>query len=265
LAIARSGSAIGCGVVQGRRTNSRPRGAIRSITAATSPLVERRTAGEQAMQDDAAGEHITLGGGALRAQGCGLDRHCRAVSAARRGGNRVMRLGSGDSESHHARLAPLVDQDVLQLQVEVGDAGVVAEGEAAQDARDPRGRVLDRRRRMLREPLVEGHAGAAIDGDVRPVIVDAALCHLGDVGMIQPRRAPRREKPVADARGTGRRQPRHRQQRLGSGAVVDREPDHRQLALREQAAQGEVAEGARRRRRADGRGESGRHQGTELA
>jgi hypothetical protein len=167
----------------------------------------------------------------LRAQGSGLERRRRA--SRRRGAAAASGVSERRRQAHHARLAALVDQDVVQLQVEVGDARVVAEGEAPQDARDPRCCVLDRRRRMLREPLVEGHAVAAVDGDERPVIVDAALGDLGDVGVIEPGGAPRREKPVADARGAGRRQPRHRQQRLGTGAGVGREPDHRQLALRE--------------------------------
>ena len=253
----------------GDRVRRRPRQAHELATARRHPLdhgadvaaVERGDAGEQAMQDQAAGEHVALGGGSLRAQGRGLERRCAAVAAARRGDDALGRLGHGDRERHHARLAALVDEDVVQLKVEVGDAGVVTEGEAAQHAGDPAAGIVHRRRRMLREPLVEGDADAAVDGDERPVLVDAALGHLGEVGMIEARRTPRRDQPVADARGAGRRQPRHRQQRLGAGAHVGREPEHGQLALREQAAQGKVAEGARRRRRADERSDSRRHRG----
>ena len=213
------------------------------------------------MQDDAAGEHVALRRRALRAQGGGLERRRHAVAAARRDNDRIGAVDNGDGQRHDAGLAALVDEDAVQLQVEVGDARVVAESESAQRARDPGRRILDRRRRMLREPLLEGHADAAVDGDIRPVVVDPALRHLGEVGMIEPRRAPRREKPVADARRAGRRQPRHGQERLGPGAVVGREPDHRQIALREQPAQDEVAEGARRRRGAEKRSDSGRHRG----
>ena len=192
----------------------------------------------------------------------GLDRRgrCRRGCAPRR--RALVRVGRGGGERHHARLAALVDEDVVQLQVEVGDAGVVAEGEAAQHARDPAGRVVGRRRRMLREPLVERHAGAAVDGDVRPVLVDAALGDLGEVGMIEPRRAPRRQKPVADARRAGRRaraastaSPRCR------CACRSRARPSSARSCASRRPQGEVAEGARRRRGAEERGDSGRHRG----
>ena len=62
---------------------------------------------------------------------------CRRGCAVRR--RRVSGVsGAATASRHHARLAALVDQDVVQLHVEMGDAGVVAEGEAAQDAGDPR-------------------------------------------------------------------------------------------------------------------------------
>jgi hypothetical protein len=69
------------------------------------------------------------------------------------------RISSGrDAERHHACLPALVDQDVVQLQVAMRDACIVAECEAAQHALDPRGRVFDRRLRMLRQPFLEGDA-----------------------------------------------------------------------------------------------------------
>jgi len=190
------------------------------------------------MQQQSGGEDVALGGGALRAQ----DRR-RAGDVGVRGVGAVERA---DAERHHARLAALIDDDLVQLQVVVGQAGVVREGEPAQHAFDPDRRIVEHRQRMLRQPFIERDAGATVDGHVRPLLVNAAIGDPHEIRMVKARRPPRGEQPVAGPRRAHRLNARHREHRLEASALVDREPERGQLALAELALQRVMTKGPRR-------------------
>jgi hypothetical protein len=98
-------------------------------------------------------------------------------------------------ERHDGDLAALVDEQGVELRVEMGDAGVVGEGQGAQHLLDPERRLVGGRLGMLGQPLVERDAEAAIDGDVRPVLVDVAGEHPGQAGMVEPRGAAHGGQP----------------------------------------------------------------------
>ena len=174
---------------------------------------ERRLVGEQAVQQQAAGEHVALGGAALRPQHRGVERHRPVVVAA--GRRHRAALSCATDERHDGDLAALVDEQGVELRVEVGDAGVVGERQGAQHLLDPERRLVGGRPGMLGQPLVERDAGAAIDGDVRPVLVDVAGEHPGEAGMVEPGGAARGGQPGGD----GGRRPRARP---GAGSASPR-------------------------------------------
>ena len=208
-------------------------------------VAERRLAGEQAMQQHAARQHIALGEAALVAQRRRIERHRAGVgNARRRGAAGLVR----DRERHDAGLAAVVEDDVVELQVLVRDAGIVRECQAAQHAADPQRRILDQRPRMLCQPLVEREVAAPLDGDVGPMLVHVAGGHGDEVRVVEARGAAGSGEPGGDRGRRRRRHPRHRQHRLDVAAAVDGEPGHGRVALAEQAAQREAAERSRRRR-----------------
>ena len=148
----------------------------------------------------------------------------------------------------------------MQLQVEVSEAGIVGKGQAAQHALDPHGRLVGRRARVVGQPFVERHAGTPVDGDERPMLVNAALQWPHDVGVVEPGGAAHRQQPRRSASRRGRRDAWHRQHGFAAGTRVEGEPEHGRLALGDQATQLEAAEGARRcRRNGNVNGSGGRH------
>ncbi len=219
---------------------------------------ERRLVGEQAVQQQAAGEHVALGGAALRPQHRGVERHRPVVVAAVR---RIERALVRDRERHDSDLAALVDEQGMELRVEMGDTGVVGEGQGAQHLLHPERGLVGGRLGMLGQPFVERDAGAAIDDDIRPLLVDVAGEHPGEAGMVEPGRAAHRREPGGDGCRARGRDPGQAEHHLGAGPGVVGQPGHRRLALAEQAAQPIAAERARRCRRdgGGGVGSSDRH------
>ena len=175
---------------------------------------ERRLVGEQAVQQQAAGEHVALGGAALRPQHRRVERHRPVVVAA---GCGIERALVRHRERHHRDLAAFVDEQGVELRVEMGDTGVVGEGQGAQHLFDPERRLVGGRLGMLGQPLVERDAGAAIDdhdratarGRRRRAPGRARGGRAGRRGARRPARRRSRRRPQARP-GAGSASPRRR-------------------------------------------------------
>ena len=126
-------------------------------------------------------------------------------------------LSCATDERHDGNLAALVDEQGVELRVEMGDAGVVGEGQGAQHLFDPERRLVGGRLGMLGQPLVERDAGTAIDDHVGPLLVDVAGEHPGEAGMVEPGGAAHGGQPGDDGAGARGRDPRQVQHHLGAG------------------------------------------------
>ena len=202
-----------------------------------SATAERRLAGQQAVQQHAAGEHVALGGGALRAQHRRVERHRPRPCSQR--GRRLEASSCADGERHHARLAALVDEDVC---------AIAGRGERRRRRGRTPGRAAPLRSRAP-PPSARGtgcsasHSSSVMPArrstaTIGPVLVDAALGTRARFGMVEPRGAARGEPA---SRRWRRRRPADAAASSASSRcrlrVVERSQSIVSLALAEQAAQ----------------------------
>ena len=157
------------------------------------------------------------------------------------------------ASASHAHLALLADQQRVQLQVVVRDAGLVGEGQALQRLAQPADDFHRRRPRLRRQPLAERDAQRAVDGDVGPVVLHADLDDVRQVRVVQPRGLLHLAQAQLQRGGVGRLHARQRQHHLLAEARVEGQPGHR--ARRSCPAAGAARSGRRR-----GSGWSGRRQ-----
>jgi hypothetical protein len=212
-------------------------------------LFERGLAGEQVLHQDAASEQVTRGGRALGAQLARIHRHAAFVGADAGGVLRGTCSITGAGQCHQAHAAALVDEHVVQLRVEVGDAGLVGERQPVQQIANPADDFGGLGVGVAGDPFLQRHALRAIDGDEGPVVLHADLGHAREVRVVQAGGEARVAQPVFEARRVDGLHPRQRQHHLGAAARIEGEPSHRADALAQQLAQLEAAErtgGARR-------------------
>jgi len=218
-----------------------------------------RLPGQQAVQDQAGGEHVAFGGQAVPAQRARVERGGGVP------GHRRRRFGRAraDGERHHAGLAALVEKDLMRLHVAMRDTGVVREGQPAQHAAEPLRHLVVLRPRVLGKPLVERRADTAIDGDIGPLLERIAGDHRGDRRMVETRGAACLHQPLRERLRLGGRHARHRQHQFLRGVRIERQPRHRRFALADERAQGVAPERARGRRRREDVGGGRRHSRTK--
>ena len=137
------------------------------------------------VQQHAAGEQIARRGGAACAQLVGVHRQCAFVGLATRPVLRHARGIAGGGERHQADATAFVDEHAVQLRVEVGDAGLVRERQAAQQVADPAGDLDRVRLRVQHEPLAERHAPRSLDRDERPVVLHTDLGDTRQVRVVE--------------------------------------------------------------------------------
>ncbi len=179
-----------------------------------------------------------------------------AQQAGRKGHRALVREGfcfstwaRRDAERHQARAATLVDHQLVQLQVEVGRAGVVREGQPMQEFDHPTDGIGGLGVGVRSEPFGQRDAEASFDHDEGPMVLHADLGDSRQVGVIETRADRYRLLPALERLGIGRLQPRQAQHHLGAALRVERQPQHRARAFAQQAQQLEAAQGAGRVRR----------------
>ena len=212
----RRGAAVGDRAQRlGDRLRRRPRQADELAAARRHPLDRRRRCrrcrARARRRAGDAGRRRRRGRRARRRRGAraarGLERRRPPPSRPRAATASLSAASGAATASAITRAWPRsLTSDVVELRVEVGDAGVVRERQAAQHAGDPAGGVVDRRR----ADAAASHSSSvtparAVDGDERPVLVHAALGDLGEVGVVEPRRAARRAAASCRCRRAGRR------------------------------------------------------------
>ena len=191
--MARSASGTGSGVLQGSRTSSRPCGGRRRIS---SPLSASSSAGRPAsIQCSSRPIASTSRWAASRCAG----RSSTSTAGARRGllGRRQRHL-----QAHQLHAALIAEQQHEGLQVAVRHAAVVGEGQAAQHLRAQRGRLL-RTEGTASQTLGQRLGRARVVQHVGPVFAHTDLTRLGQVRVLQTRRASHRLLPALQGRGIG--------------------------------------------------------------
>ncbi|UUX97732.1 hypothetical protein [Aquabacterium sp. J223] len=176
-----------------------------------------------------------------------MDRLRAAAAPSAAGGG----VGEGDLEAEQAHLAAVGHQQVKGLQVAMGNARLVREGQAVERLHELT-RDVDRGRGIAPGALHQRRAEGTVVGHVGPALLLADLDHGRQVRVAQPCRLAHRLLPAVQGRRLGRLDPRQRQQQFLPGARVVHPPQHGALALAQQLQQFEATQPSHGG--ADGRG-----------
>ncbi|HOM14696.1 MAG TPA: hypothetical protein PLB41_15405 [Rubrivivax sp.] len=202
-------------------------------------LIQGRPACEHPVQQQADAQRVALCGLALRRKPQRVDvglRRAGRVACARR-----------QFQADDAQRRLLTDQQHVRLQIAVGDAAIVREGQAAQGLHAQR-RCLLRRPCRPAQPLGQRARTRGVVEQVRPVLAAADLARRRKVRVLEARSAMHGFIPAAGRSGIARLLAgQQQQQRLPrrAQAQVSHPPRHRLPALSGQRQQFEHPEAAR--------------------
>ena len=180
------------------------------------------------------------------------ERSAPGSKASRSRARSSARASSAATASPATRTSPpSLTSTQVGLQVVMGHAGLVSEGQALQQLHRPV-RGIETGQSLGGQALGQRRCIARIVGDVGPAVLHAALHHRGDLRMVQARGAPHGLLPALQRCSIGGLHPRQDEHQFLAAARIGNPPGHRALALAEQTQQLQPAEpahggGARRR------------------
>ncbi len=230
-------------------------------------FVQHRSAGQQQVQQQAAGQHIAFRGFALRTQGVGFDQHRLIDTAPDTIGGCWRSLGAGSGQSHQLHVACVVDQQAMQLKIVMGGTGLVGKGKRFQHLTDPAHRFDRRRLGMESQPFAQRDTLRSVDGCIRPVFLDGNLDALRQVRVNEACRMAHWHEPALECRRVDRLHSRQREHQFLLEMRILDQPHHAALALAQQLKQLETAEVATQLARScagGGRGIAGHGQGYRM-
>ena len=193
--------------IQRRSVEITPAGPIEGLV--NVPPVEWGLTGQQEVEHAAQGEQVAAPVYLRRIAACLLGGHVRRRAADLAGRPGRVEPGmplQGHAEVNEARLAGLVDEDVVRLEVAVDDAAAVGQAQGAGPPSRAAGR-LPRRQPAGADVLLQVAAAHEVHDEERMVLMEIEIVDAYQVGMIELGQQPALRHEVSAARPSRRPAP----------------------------------------------------------